>query len=123
MDTKDFLMTCAKECTGNTCDRCKFYEGRCALRLSSSGESYKELEQRIDRAISIAEKLAHVKTYADDFFEKFPNAQKKPNGLPKTCRDLVYGMKDVYCRTNCCSNCSDCWNEPYMSQNDRRRRK
>lgn len=47
------------------------------------------------------------KTYAQDFFEKHPNARKDEFGNPFVCR------KDV-CGGSCVGsdNCVDCWNEP-----------
>lgn len=119
MDAKEFLMICTKECRGKTCNMCKFYEGRCALRLSSSGESGesdKELEQRVDRAVSIAEKLSHVKTYADDFFEKFPDAPTESNGQPIPCRDTIYRRKPKLCGGE---SCLSCWNEPFPKKEDK----
>ena len=44
------------------------------------------------------------KTYAEDFFEKFPNADRT-SGSPSVCRDSVYGIaKDCAGRL-----CGDCW--------------
>ena len=48
-----------------------------------------------------------AKTYAQDFFEKHPNARKDDFGQPKMCREYVYGGD---CRGD--DNCVDCWNEP-----------
>ena len=47
------------------------------------------------------------KTYAEDFFEKFPNAPKCC-GTPSACRDCIYGSGKV-CGPGLCK---DCWNEP-----------
>lgn len=47
------------------------------------------------------------KTYAQDFFEKYPKAEKDKYGNPKPCRKDIYG--------GCCSDydsCTECWNEP-----------
>ena len=47
-----------------------------------------------------------VKTYATDFFEKFPNAARDHNGLPGVCWVQVYGGgKD--CPFD---ECIECWN-------------
>lgn len=43
------------------------------------------------------------KTYAEDFFEKFPNADKS-GGCPGVCRDSVYGINED-CTGRTCSNC------------------
>lgn len=48
------------------------------------------------------------KTYAQDFFEKHPNAIKRNSGCPVSCRGDVYGTpKDCVGVT-----CEPCWNKP-----------
>lgn len=47
-----------------------------------------------------------VKTYAMDFFEKFPNAPRDRDGAPKTCWKHVYG-DGKYCSSD---DCTQCWN-------------
>lgn len=53
------------------------------------------------------------KTYAQDFFEKFPDAQVCSDGSPFVCRKRIYGgvpLKGEECDyTGACKNC---WNEP-----------
>ena len=49
------------------------------------------------------------KTYAQDFFEKFPNAPKDESvkeKCPSACRNRIYGggCPDI--------ECDECWNEP-----------
>lgn len=45
------------------------------------------------------------KTYAQDFFSKFPNAPKHYDATPKACRSRVYGDYD------CVGiGCFSCWN-------------
>lgn len=48
-----------------------------------------------------------VKTYAMDFFEKFPNAPKGRVGEPKTCVNNIYGI-DINCSE---IDCVDCWKQ------------
>lgn len=48
-----------------------------------------------------------VKTYAMDFFEKFPNASRHCDGSPKVCWNNVYG-KGRICPFN---TCIECWNQ------------
>ena len=48
-----------------------------------------------------------VKTYATDFFEKFPNASRHSDGSPKVCWNNVYG-KGRICPFN---TCIECWNQ------------
>lgn len=48
-----------------------------------------------------------VKTYADDFFEKFPNAGRRIDGAPKVCWEHVYGNGSLCFEPNC----MNCWNQ------------
>lgn len=49
----------------------------------------------------------HNKTYAMDFFEKFPNAMKSDNGRPMCCRANIYGDELECCK----GGCEECWNQ------------
>lgn len=49
-----------------------------------------------------------VKTYAMDFFEKFPNASRHGYGVPKVCLKHVYG-DGTHCSFSSYS-CTECWN-------------
>lgn len=53
------------------------------------------------------------KTYAEDFFEKFPKSAKHTGGKPPTCRKEVYGG---VCPVR--YDCVDCWNEPMPEENN-----
>ena len=53
------------------------------------------------------------KTYAQDFFEKFPKAQSDSNGTPSVCRKTIYGEAPT--KVEKCDGmeaCKNCWNEP-----------
>ena len=54
-----------------------------------------------------------VKTYAMDFFEKFPNVPRDSDGAPKTCWKHVYG-DGKYCSSDACT---ECWNRE-MKEDD-----
>lgn len=65
-----------------------------------------------DKAVEIVQKWSdehQQKTYAEDFFEKFPNAAKEIGGTPKSCWRNVYGSG------NDCPvidhDCAKCWNQ------------
>ena len=49
-----------------------------------------------------------VKTYAMDFFKKFPNAPKDKDGKPRTCIKNIYDNLDIDCSE---TDCVDCWNQ------------
>lgn len=56
------------------------------------------------------------KTYADDFFEKHPNAPKRANGMPMAFRCQVYGCSCGKHEANMINGCEMCWNEPYKEK-------
>lgn len=50
-----------------------------------------------------------IKTYAMDFFNKFPNAQRLKSGVPEICIERVYnvaGIDENYRDPKC----EECWN-------------
>ena len=49
------------------------------------------------------------KTYAQDFFKKFPKAQSNSDGSPIICKEIIYGGFNNYI---CTESCYECWNEP-----------
>jgi hypothetical protein len=51
------------------------------------------------------------KTYAQDFFEKFPKARRNSDGTPFVCRERIYGGECPVLECDECWN-KDCWNEP-----------
>lgn len=109
MDAKDLLRIMYNECKRyDACCDCPFKGCVCRMEIFAhhGADCFEDL---IDKTIRVAEKLNHVKTYADDFFEKFPKARKETGGEPKSCRDFVYGTES----THCIGGCRDCWNEPY----------
>lgn len=70
-----------------------------------------------DNADEIVDKWVQehpVKTYAMDFFEKFPNASRNGNGVPKVCLNHVYG-DEKHC--SFFNSCTECWNKE-MKEND-----
>lgn len=70
--------------------------------------------QKPEAAVAVVQKWSDehpIKTYARDFFEKFPNAPKDDKGMPHVCREYIYAPRFDKCYDwdDCCS---DCWNEP-----------
>lgn len=56
-----------------------------------------------------------VKTYAMDFFSKFPDAQRKTTGIPIPCIGTIYSeVRDKDCPVG---GCSECWNRE-MNEDD-----
>lgn len=95
---KDLLRMC--ECYSD-CKKCELCDG-----YESCGVC--DLPDNADEIVDKWVKEHPVKTYAMDFFEKFPNAPKDNIGLPKPCVKSVYGDLEMRCKE--CS-CIECWNQ------------
>lgn len=98
-EIKDFARMCKAH---PDCEGCPF-----AKVVSCSRLMCKHTEDA-DRIITEWCKGHPVKTYAMDFFEKFPNAPKGRVGGPIPCVREIYGNLDIDCST---ISCVDCWNK------------
>ena len=60
------------------------------------------------------------KTYARDFFEKFPEAKPDKEGVPRMCRVNCYGGSCQYSAVAGAGRapCKDCWNEEMEAADD-----
>ena len=72
-----------------------------------------QLPSNIDEIIDKWVAEHPIKTYAMDFFKKFPNAPRSSDGIPQTCWGHVYG-DGKYCSSN---DCAECWNRE-MKEDD-----
>ena len=67
-------------------------------------------------AMEALQKLSNehpVKTYAQDFFEKFPKAQSNSDGTPFVCRKRIYGgIRSTLEDCDYTGACYRCWSEP-----------
>ena len=77
-------------------------------------------DEDAEAAIEIVQKWSDEhpkKTYAQDFFEKFPKAKGGIDGTPFLCRQRIYGgvpLKGAEWECEECDytgTCKDCWNE------------
>lgn len=72
--------------------------------------------EEIIKAIEILQKWSDEypkKTYAQDFFEKFPKAQSCSDGTPFVCRKRIYGgIPSTLENCDYTGACYKCWNEP-----------
>ena len=110
-DTRD-------ECVANAANKedCPMF-GICKLTHS------KTCAKDAEKAIKIVQKWSDEhpkKTYAQDFFEKFPNAKPGAEGVPRICRANCYGGS---CQHSAISGagpapCKDCWNEEMEAADD-----
>ena len=95
----DFKRMCK---TMPMCADCPLYTGNISCSIPS------KLPDNINEIINKWVAEHPIKTYAMDFFEKFPNAPRNGYGVPKVCLKDVYGDK-----THCSflySSCTECWN-------------
>lgn len=89
------------------CEGCPLDGTRCEFSTSSSLLD-PENDKRILEVVQNWHDNNPLRTYKEDFFEKFPNAKKYDDGTPMACRNDIYGnVKD--CSGRCCDVC---WNEP-----------
>lgn len=122
--TVDFLKEFNRMCDTFDCD------DNCPFLCFNSGK-YETCEDFVkkftDEAVQILQKWSDShpapkpKTYADVFFEKFPNCScsgivNVESGFkyPVYCREILFGQRNGGCHNRSENyHCSDCWNEPY----------
>lgn len=95
-----------EECKDKECDECGFYLDciRCGMGFSANFSPERFIET-VDRWCT----ENPVRTYLQDFSEKFPNAKIYESGVPcSVCRDTVY--RGIY-HDHCEKSCVDCWTE------------
>lgn len=111
MDAVKYLKTKArmtKECS-ISCDSCGF-----SIKNNGTDKRCRSLQYEYpEKAVAIAEnweKEHPLKTCAQVFFEKFPDAPKHSDGTPRLCAINCGIATDL----NLCSSakCYECWNEP-----------
>ena len=105
-------------CVQGHCNECKHKE-----LCSRIGESRTtDFAKAADAYVELIEQWAKEhserkrKTYAEDFFEKYPKCSKYPSGHPLgVCRKIVYGQ-DI--EAICKGECYDCWNEQMEDEDE-----
>nr|DAF88625.1 MAG TPA: antirestriction protein [Siphoviridae sp. ctqzz19] len=85
----------------------------CPLNDTCGGDSVSALPDNADEIVDKWVSEHPVKTYAMDFFEKFPNAKTSEKGIPVTrgfnvCRKELYS-DELPCIWSC-GGCTKCWN-------------
>lgn len=100
------------ECVADTANKeqCPMF-GVCRFTYS------KTCAEDIKTAIETVQKWSDEhpkKTYAQDFFEKFPKAQSNSDGTPFVCIKRIYGGIHSATSEGCDDTkaCYRCWNEP-----------
>lgn len=97
---KDLKRMC--ESYGDYCTGCPLHELKKFCAPNTIADNADEI---VDKWVS-----EHpVKTYAMDFFEKFPDAQRKAiTGIPIPCIRVIYS--EFYDKDCSVGSCSECWN-------------
>lgn len=89
-----------------SCDGCPFHNEKdndCLMLM---------MDYLPDNADEIVDKWASehpVKTYMQDFFEKFPDAIKEKSGEPVPCIGPIYS--ELYGKPCPAGKCFECWNQ------------
>ena len=84
---------------------------KCGLYVNDRCRIY-YLPDNADEIVDEWVKGHPVKTYAMDFFEKFPNAPKEDDGTPIPCVEDIYGVgKQLKECPNGDIGCLKCWNQ------------
>ena len=89
---------------------------RCPMFGHCEGAPTKIDIEDATRVIEIMQKWSDEhpkKTYAQDFFEKFPKAQSNSDGTPFVCRKRIYGgIRSTLEDCDYTGACYRCWSEP-----------
>lgn len=87
----------------------------CPLEISVDECMRVEMEEP-EKIVEIVEQWSKehpVKTYKDDFLEKFPNAKGFDDGASMAHWCIIYNKgKCKYGKGDGFNSCEDCWNEP-----------
>lgn len=90
---------------------CDSYEecSDCPMGDTCRGDSVSSLPDNTDEIVDKWVQEHLVKTYANDFFSKFPDAQRRTSGIPIPCIETIYSeFRDTDCLAR---GCSACWNQ------------
>ncbi len=93
-----------KNCSISVCEKCPL-----SCRNNNKKYNCDDFEfKHTKKAIEMVQKWSdehQQKTYKEDFFERFPNAEKFEDGYPKSIACNLYGEKKLKCR----QRCNECW--------------
>lgn len=96
------------------CSTCPLYDvNNFICRL---GAPHKNCPDNADEIVDKWVAEHPIKTYAMDFFEKYPNASRMQNGkTPNACVKDLYGIASFNCLMDTCENC---WNREMEENNN-----
>ena len=120
--TIDFSAEAKRLCDSRTaCSANEKNKERCPLfvfcKCTITTRSVEEITTAIENLQKWSDKRSK-KTYAQDFFEKFPKAQRNSDGTPFVCRKRIYGGIHSATLEDCdyTRACYRCWNEPMSDE-------
>lgn len=90
----------------DNCDGCPLHDKMYNVCLMLTLES---LPNNADEIVDKWVEEHPVKTYMQDFFEKFPNAMKEKSGEPIPCIGPIYS--ELYGKPCPAGKCFECWNQ------------
>lgn len=104
----DMRRYCKAHLVKGSCEGCTSSDDRYCRLINCFGETNKDDIEFVNKTVLEWCDSHPVKTYWEDFFEKFPNAETTSFGNPAVCINNIYG-KIKKCNYE---HCSDCWNSP-----------
>lgn len=108
MEFKQAMRVIKRICKArDDCEKCEL-ELNCPFATVPSDHDY-------DKAEAILAKWAEEhpeRTIMDDFFEKFPKAQRDDNGCPTTCARRLGYVCECLIAEDKASDCVACWRRP-----------
>lgn len=110
-----FLSDAQRMCTTVSCVDCKC-SSFCYINYDISKEELHRFVKEVGKWA-----MEHpLKTYAQDFFEKFPEAKSDKEGVPRICRANCYGGSCQYSAASGAGRapCKACWNEAMEAADD-----
>lgn len=111
-----FLKDAQRMCKAMSCEDCKCSSFCYIINHDISKEELHGFVQEIGKWA-----MEHSrKTYAQDFFEKFPEAKPDKEGVPRMCRVNCYGGSCQYSAVAGAglAPCKACWNEEMEAADD-----
>lgn len=111
----DFLSDASRMCKTVSCADCKL-SSFCYINYDISKEELHRFVKEVGKWA-----MEHPrKTYAQDFFEKFPKAKPDKEGVPWMCRVNCYGGSCQYSAFSKVGRvpCKACWNEEMEAADD-----
>ena len=122
--TIDFFSELKRVCDSRTeCTTDAANKEQCPLFAFCRRPLVTQRAEEIIRTIESLQKWSNEhprKTYAQDFFEKFPEAKPDKEGVPRMCRANCYGGSCQYSAVAGAgpAPCKDCWNEEMEAADD-----